>query len=157
MVNWKIRHGWVQGQKHRRGRITHVVGRGAGWAMVVVVDWSGSWWWWWFGWGAGGARQGSTMAGLWQHYGRAAAHAFLNPESPDQTFTYAQSSSSPQSQCHHYLHGHRHQYHFKLLPLEIATNVMTQRPRKVLVMQAFQNKHVVTYTPPMPKILCTEA
>ena len=86
-----------------------------------------------------GQYYGRTMAGLWQDHGRAAAHAFLNPESPDQTFTYAQSSSYAQSH-HHYLHGHRHQYHFKVPPLEIATNVMTQRPRKVVVMQAFQNK-----------------
>ena len=73
--------------------------------------------------GKAGQYYGRTMAALWQDYGRAAAHAFLNPESPDQTFTYAQSSSSAQSHHHHYLHGYHHQYHFKVLSLEIATNV----------------------------------
>ena len=74
--------------------------------------------------GSDEGREGQGRAVLWQDYGRAAAHAFLNPESPDQTFTYAQSSSCAQSHHHHYLHGYHHQYHFKVLSLEIATNVI---------------------------------
>ena len=67
MVNWKIRHGWVQGQKHRRGRITQVVGRGAvggvggwWWSIQVVVGDGG---------GSDEGREGQGRAVLWQDYG----------------------------------------------------------------------------------------